>query len=82
MGLDINTADVASLLQNKKLMDAVVEKALDDPEAMDNLADSIADKLSDSIEDNPQLTSRLLEAAMEDPSMKKRIIKKLVDDLG
>jgi len=82
MGLDISTADVLNLLQNKKLMDAVVEKALDDPDAMDSLAGSIADKLSDAIEDDPRLAARLLEAATENPAVKKRVIKKLVDDLG
>ncbi|MFH1519485.1 MAG: hypothetical protein ABIE75_02820 [Candidatus Omnitrophota bacterium] len=82
MGFDISKADVLNLLQNNKLMDAVIEKALDDPEVMDDLASSIADELSDVIEDNPQLSSQLLEAAMKDSTLKKRIIKKLVDDLG
>lgn len=82
MGFDVSTANVMDLLKNKKMMDTVIKKALDDPEVMDNLADSIVDKLSDVIENNPQLTTQLIEEVMKDDSMKKRIIKKLADDLG
>ena len=82
MGLSINAADVQSLLQDQGLMDEVVKRILDDPDAMDDLAGSIADELSDIMEDNPRLTSQLMGAAMKDPSLKKQVIKKLVDDLG
>lgn len=82
MGLGITTADVQNLLQDDKLIDALVEQVLDDPDAMDDLAGSIADELSDAMENDPRLTGKLLGAAMKDSSLKKRIIKKLVDDLG
>lgn len=82
MGLSISMTDVQSLLGDEKLMDEMVKQVLDDPDAMDNLAGSIANELSGIIEDDPRLTSKLLGAAMKDSSLKKRIIKKLVDDLG
>ncbi len=82
MGMNISMADVQSLLGDEKLMDELVKQVLDDPDAMDDLAGSIADELSDIIEDDPRLTGKLLGAAMKDPSLKRRIIKKLVDDLG
>jgi len=82
MGMNISIADVQSLLRDEKLMDEMVKQVLDDPDAMDDLAGSIAEELSDAIEDDPRLTSKLLGTAMKDSSLKKRIIKKLVDDLG
>ncbi len=82
MGMNVSIADVQSLLGDEKLMDELVKQVLDDPDAMDDLAGSVADELSDVIEDDPRLTGKLLGAVMKDSSLKKRIIKKLVDDLG
>ena len=81
MGLNIPIADVQNLLGDEKMMDELVKQVLDDPDAMDGLAGSIAEELSGIIEDDPRLTSKLLGAAMKKSSLKKRIIKKLVDDL-
>lgn len=82
MGFNINAADVLDLLTDKKLMDEVVEKVLDDPDTMDDLAGSIAEELSDIMQDDPRFTSKVMSSAMKDASLKKRIIKKLVDDLS
>ena len=82
MGINISQSDIQNLLQSKPLMNAVIKKAVDDPAIMDDLIDSIADELSDVLEGNPEITSRLLEAAMTDPSSQKKIVEKLMDNLS
>jgi len=82
MGINISQSDVQKLLESKSLMNAVIKKATEDPEIMDDLVDSIADELSDVLDDNPEITSKLLEAALSDPASQKKIIQKLTDNLG
>ena len=82
MGMDINTADVLKLLQDKKLIDAVVEKVVDDPEVLDELAEEVADEIADYLEDDPAIRQRIINAAIASPDFKKRVIKELVDEIG
>jgi len=82
MGLNISQSDVLNLMNSKQFMNAVIKKAVDDPEIMDDLTDSIADELSDILEGNTEITSRLLEEAMTDPSTQKKIIEKCLDNLN
>ena len=81
MGI-IQDADVGRLLQDPGLMEDVAKALVEDPEAMDDLADDIADKLQDALEDDADMRRRIVDAAIGNPESKKRIIRKLTNDLG
>ncbi len=78
----ITDSDVKHLAENKELMAEVAKAFVEDPEAMDDLADDIADKLEDELEDNPELRRQIVDAAVTNPEFKKRIVKKLADELS
>ena len=82
MGMDINKADITELLQDKKLVDEVVKKLVDDPEVLDELAEDIAEEIAEYLEDDPTVRAKIINAAMESPDFKKRIIKELVNEIG
>ena len=81
MGL-ITDTDVKKLMEDKELMAEVAKAIVDDPKAMDHLADDIADKLEDELEDSPELRRQIVDAAVANPEFKKRIVKKLADELS
>ena len=78
----IQDTDVRGLMADKELMADIAKTLVEDPEAMDNLAEDIADKLGDELGDNPELRKQIVDAAVESPEFKKRIVKKLADDLS
>ena len=75
-------ADVGKLLHDSKLMTEIAKAMAEDPETLDSLADDIADKLEDALEDDPELRQKIVEAAIASPDLKKKVIRKLVDDLS
>ncbi len=81
MGL-IQESDVGRLLQDEALMDQVVTGLVEDTQTMDTLADDIADKVQDAFEEDPDLRQRLITAAIANEAFKRKLVKKLVDDLG
>lgn len=81
MGL-VQESDVGRLLSDDGFMDQVVAGLVEDPTTMDALADDIADKVQDALEDNSELRQRLISAAVTNQAFKKKLISKLVDDLG
>ena len=78
----IQEADVKRLMQNQELMADVAKALVEDPTAMDQLAEDIADKLEDELEDNPEMRRQIVDAAIASPEFKKRIATKLAEDLG
>ena len=78
----ITDSDVQKLMEDKELMTEVAKAIVEDPEAMDNLADDIGDKLEDELEDNPELRRQIVDAAVVNPDFKKRIVMKLADELS
>ncbi len=80
MGL-IDTADVKRLLQDADLMSEIANALVDDPAAMEALADDIADELDDELEDDPEFKKRIIEAAMANPQFKKKLVSKLIADM-
>ena len=78
----ITDSDVKKLMEDQELMAGIAKAIVDDPEAMDDLADDIADKLEDELEDNPELRKQIIDAAVANPEFKKRIVKKLADELS
>ena len=81
MGL-VSESDVGKLLSDDGFMDQVVAGLVEDSTTMDSLADDIADKVQDALEDNSELRQRLISAAVTNQAFKKKLISKLVDDLG
>lgn len=82
MGMDISTADVATLLKDNKLVDEIVKKVVGDPEALGELAEDVADQMAECLEDDPAIRQRILNGAFASPEFKKRIVEELVDELG
>ena len=78
----IEKADVRKLLQDPELRAELAKAIVEDPKAMDDLADDIADKLSDELEDDPDLRKHIVEAAVASPEFKKRVVRKLAEDLS
>ena len=81
MGL-VSESDVGRLLSDDGFMDQVVAGLVEDSTTMDSLAEDIADKVQDALEDNSELRQRLISAAVTNEAFKKKLISKLVDDLG
>lgn len=81
MGL-IQESEVGKLLQDPELMDQVVTGLMEDSKTMETLASDIADKLQDKLEDDPELRKRLVGAAITNEAFKKRLIDKLISELG
>ena len=46
------------------------------------IINDIADKLSDKLEDDPQMRQKIVEHAIASPDFKKRVVRKLVEDLS
>jgi len=78
----IEKGDVRKLLGDSKLREAIVEAALEDPKTMDSLAGDIADKLSDELEDDPEIRQKIVAAVIASPEFKKRVVRKIVNDLS
>ncbi len=75
-------SDVRKLWHDSKLREAIVKAAVEDPKTMDSLADDIADKLSDELEDDPEMRQKIVSFAIASPEFKKRVVRKLVEDLS
>lgn len=80
--MDINKADVLKLLEDEKLVDEVVKKIVKDPEVLDDLAEDIGEEIAEYLERDPKIRQKIINAALESPDFKKRIIKEIVDEIG
>jgi len=80
MGL-ISESDVGKLMQDEKLMDAVVAGLVEDSNTMDTLADDIADKVQDALSDDAELRQKLINAAVSNDVFKRKLISKLISEI-
>jgi len=74
--------DVRKLLRDSTLCEAIAKAVVEDPETMDSLAGDIADKLSDELEDDSEMRQKIIQYAIATPEFKKRVVRKLVEDLS
>ena len=81
MGL-IQDSDVRALLQDEGLVAEIAKAVVEDPATMESLADDIADELADELEDDPTLRKAIVDPAIASPEFKKKVVRKLVADLG
>lgn len=81
MGL-IQDSDVGRVLADKEFMDQVVSGLVEDSGTMDSLADEIADKVQDALENDSDLRQRLVSAAMSNEAFKRKLVDKLIEELG
>ena len=77
----IESADVKRLMADGDLGADIAKALLDNPDAMDSLADDIADELGDELEDDPELKKQIIDAAVANADFKKRLVQKLVKDM-
>ena len=75
-------ADVRKLLQDPTLVDEITKSVLENPAAVNDLADDIADELSDVLEDDPDFRSKIIQAAMGNEAFKSRLVKKLAEEVA
>ena len=76
----VKDAGVRKLMEDEELLAEVAKAIVEDPEAMDDLADDIVDNLGDELEDNLELRRQILDAAVTNPEFKKKIIAKLANE--
>ena len=81
MGL-ITDSDVERLMQDQSLMGEVVQAIVSDPNTMDDLAGDIADKLENQMEDSVELRRQIVDAVVNNPEFKRKIVEKLAEDIG
>ncbi len=81
MGL-IQERDLAKSLQNYELMDHVVSGLVEDAQTMDTLAGDIADKIQDALENDSDLRQSLLNFAVANETFKKKLINRIIEELG
>ncbi len=80
--IEIDKSDVRKLLQNPELVEEIAKGVMEDPSALDDLAEDIADELSDVLEDDPDFRAKIIQSAMGNEAFKNRLVKKLVAEFG
>ncbi|MEE8372854.1 MAG: hypothetical protein V3R87_04025 [Dehalococcoidia bacterium] len=80
--IEIDKSDVRKLLQNPELVEEIAKGVMEDPSALDDLAEDIADELSDVLEDDPDFRAKIIQSAMANEAFKNRLVKKLVAEFG
>lgn len=80
--IEIDKSDVRKLLQNPELVEEIAKGVMEDPSALDDLAEDIADELSDVLEDDPDFRAKIIQSAMGNDAFKSRLVKKLVAEFG
>jgi len=78
----VEKGDARKLLRDSKLRTAIAKAAVEDQETLDSLANDISDKLSDELENDPEMRQKIVEAAIASPDFKKRVVRKIVEDLS
>ena len=75
-------SDVVGLLDSTELIEDVIHAIDDDPEAMDDLAGEVASALEQAMQEYPEVRRKLVDTAMSRPEIRRRIAKKLVEDMN
>ena len=81
MGM-IQDSDVGKVLADQEFMSQVVSGLVEDSATMDSLADEIADKVQDTLENDSNLRQQLVGAAMANDAFKRKLVDKLIQELG
>lgn len=78
----IEKSDVAQLLQDPELVSEISKMILEDADAVDDLAGDIADALSDQLENDAEVRNAIVATAIKSSEFKKRVVRKLAEDLS
>ena len=81
MGL-MQERDVGKLLRNRDLMDQVVTGLTENSQSMDTLVEDIANKIKVAMENDSDLRQRLIKAAIANEAFRKKLVRKLIDELS
>ena len=79
--IEIDKSDVRQLLQNPELVEEIAKGVMEDPSALDDLAEDIASALAGGIENDPQARRSLVTSALSSQVLKEALIQKLVREL-
>jgi len=63
MGFNIQKSDIEKLLQDKKLMKAIIKKVVNNPKSMGGLVKDLTKKLVDVLQDSPEFKKKVMAAA-------------------
>ena len=80
MGMDKN--EVQKLLKDKKLMDQVIKKAINNKEITSKLANDLAEDLAEGIKNDPNFAKKLCDSAISDPKFKEKLLKDIFNEIG
>jgi hypothetical protein len=78
----IQESDVAGLLQDGAFVKELTGAVAQDPAGLEDLAKEVADKLSDALEDDATVRQSILQAAVNNPEFKRKVIQKIIQEMG
>ncbi len=78
----VQETDVRSMLKDQSLIDEIIQAAVEDAEAMSELAEDVADELEDVLENDPSFRRKIVEAAISNAQFRTQVITKLVEEIG
>lgn len=78
----VEETDVRTLIQNKTLVNKIIQAVAKAPEVMAELAEDVADELEDVLEDDPSYRRKFLKAAKSNRQFKTQVIRKLVEEIS
>lgn len=81
MGI-LEESDIRRLVAEPQFAEQLTKALLEDPAALEELAEDIADDLGDVLEDDPTFRTKIMDAAMASEQFRSRLVRKLVADLG
>ncbi len=77
----VEETDVRTLLQNKTLVNKIIQAVAKDPEAMSELTEDVAGELGDLLQKDPGFRKKIVETATSNPKFKTQVIKTLVEEI-
>ncbi len=78
----VQETDVRTLLQNKTLVNKIIQTVAKTPETVSELAGDVADEIEDLLEGDPSYRRKFLKAAKSTPQFKTQVIRKLVEEIS
>ncbi len=80
MGL-VQETDVRTLLQDKTLVNNIIQAVAKAPEVMSELAEDVADELGEQLQKDVGFRKKIVAAATSTPKFKTQVIKTLVEEI-
>ena len=78
----VEETDVRTLLQDKTLVNKIIQAVAKAPEVMSELAEDVADELGEQLQKDVGFRKKIVEAATSTPEFKTQVIRKLVEEIS